>query len=144
MGSRKRMARKLAAALLPWMWACLLFAACKTEYVTVPEYHVRDSLIVRYVRDSVATRDSVFVSQYVSGDTVYRVREATKMVYRDRLRTDTVAVARRDSVPYAVEKKVTEYKWRVRWYDKFCRLFTAAAVLAALAWFLAWYVKKRR
>lgn len=119
--------------------AVTLLCGCKTRTVTVPEYHVRDSLVVRYVRDSVATRDSVFVSQYVSGDTVYRVREATKMVYRDRLRTDTVAVERRDSIPYTVEKKVTEYKWHVRWYDKFCRLFTALAALA----FAAWYAVRR-
>jgi len=120
-----------------------LLAGCKTKYVTVPEWHYRDSVRTQYVRDSVTLRDSVFVSQYVKGDTVYRDKVRTTCLYKDRLRVDTVAVVKRDSVPCVVEKKVTEWKWRTRWYDKACRVVTLVALFAGGLRLFAWYVRRR-
>lgn len=118
-------------------------ASCKTRYIAVPEYHVRDSVVMRCVKDSVLLRDSVFVNSYVKGDTVFVDKVKQTYVYKDRVRTDTVAVARRDSVPCVVEKKAAEYKYRERWYDGLCRRFTLAVLIAAVAITVAWLVKKK-
>jgi len=121
-----------------------LLAGCRTKYVAVPEWHYRDSVRTQYVRDSVTLRDSVFVSQYVKGDTVYRDKVKVQYLYKYAGRQDTVLVERRDSVPYAVERKGTEYKWRTRWYDKVCRVVTLAASLAGGLWLFAWRVRRRK
>jgi len=135
---RHTLARLLTAAL-----AGLALSGCKTKYVAVPEYHFVDSTKMVYLHDSVFTHDSVFVSQYVKGDTVYRDKVKTTCLYKDRLRVDTVAVVKRDSVPCVVEKKVTEYKYRTRWYDKACRVITLVALLAGGLWLFVWRVRKR-
>jgi len=124
--------------------AATLLSGCKTKYVAVPEWHYRDSVRTQYVRDSVTLRDSVFVAQYVKGDTVYRDKVRTQYLYKHIDRRDTVLVERRDSVPYPVEKKVTEYKYRTRWYDKVCRVVTPAALLAGGLWLFAWCVRRRK
>jgi len=124
--------------------AATLLSGCKTKYVAVPEWHYRDSVRTQYVRDSVTLRDSVFVSQYVKGDIVYRDKIRTTYLCKDRLRVDTVAMVKRDSVPCVVEKKVTEWKWRTRWYDKACRVVTPAALLAGGLWLFAWCVRRRK
>lgn len=100
--------------LLPALAALLLFAACKpTERVVYSHtvdsvsVHLVDTLLkVKTERDSVYVRDSVFVSQYAKGDTVFRDRTLTQwrervLVRRDTLwreRTATERAARADTV----------------------------------------------
>jgi hypothetical protein len=62
--------------------------------ITVERTH--DEYSVRERADSIFIRDSVTV--FIARDTVYRYRE--RLVYRDRLLRDTVAI--RDSIPYHV------------------------------------------
>lgn len=123
--------------MLLCMWGC------KTKYVAVPEWHTRDSVQIKHVRDSLFFHDSVYVSVSARNDTVIKEVYRWRYAYKDRVRTDTVVVARRDSVPYAVEKKAAEYKYRERWYDGLCRRFTLAVLIAAAAITVAWLVKKK-
>lgn len=93
--------------------AVTLLCGCRTKYVAVPEVHYRDSVRTVHQRDSVYQRDSVFVTQYAIGDTVYRVRELWRVRYRDRLRRDTVLAARRDSVAVPVPVTAAQRRdWR--------------------------------
>lgn len=124
----------------------MLFAGCKTKYVTAPEYHLRDSTKMVYQRDSIYTHDSVFVSQYIKGDTVYIERNTTSRGYKNSLRHDTVTIVRVDTIikPVVVEKKVVEYKYISHWYDGFCRRFTLIVIACVALALLAWYVRKRK
>lgn len=123
---------QIAAAAL-----ALCLAGCKTRYVSVPEYHFRDSTKMVYQRDSVFLHDSVFVNQYVRGDTVVKEVRRTKVVYRDRRSHDTVRVERRDTVSVAmpVEGGGGKLPWGSR-----AALWVAliAAVGAAAMWLLKW------
>lgn len=105
----------------------LLLAGCRTKYVAVPEYRYRDSVQVRHERDSVFLHDSVYVSEMVTGDTVYLTRYRERTLYRDRLHTDTLRTARTDSicVPYPVERRV-EVTPQWAWY---ILLYAAAATI---------------
>lgn len=124
--------------------ALLAMAACKSvEYVTVPEYHSKDSVAVRHERDSVFIHDSVTVNQYAKGDTVFSEKTKTRTVYRWRDRIDSVLVERHDSTPVVVEKPVVEYKYRVHWYDSLCRRFTLVVLGSVAVSLLAWIVRKR-
>ena len=90
----------------------LLLTGCRTQYVSVPEYHyvdkVRTDTFVQ--RDSIHHHDSVMVR--VKGDTVYMERWSVK--YRDRWREKAVhdTVIKTDSirVPYPVERQPTKWE----------------------------------
>ena len=122
--------------------SCLLLVGCTTtKYVPVPSVSVDSVYVDRWLRDSVYLHDSVFVNRWTQGDTVYVDKVVTKYKYKDRLRHDTVAVVRVDSVrvPYPVEKDLG-------WWEK-TRLYSfpvLVAMVAVLAFVVVWLVKKLR
>ena len=113
----------------------LLFGCRSVEHVPVPSVSVDSVYVDRFHRDSVYLHDSVFVNQWVQGDTVYRDRVVMKYVYKDRWRYDTVAVLRADtvSVPYPVEKDLG-------WWEraKLGAFPLLVAIVAALAFIVVW------
>lgn len=120
-----------------------LCVGCKTvSYMPVTQ-QLHDSVYIdRWLRDSVYLHDSVFVNHYSKGDTVYVDKVVTKYKYKDRLRHDTVAVVRVDSVrvPYPVEKQLTkweEFKHGFQW-------FFIGVVIAAVSWVVVWLMKKQK
>lgn len=66
----------------------MLLSACSPRIVE----HIRTEIEYRdrYIRDSLYFRDSVFMKEYIKGDTVFQDREVYKYVYKDRLKTDTL------------------------------------------------------
>ena len=119
----------------------LLFGCTTTRYVPVPSVSVDSVYVDRWLRDSVYLHDSVFVNRYSKGDTVLVDKVVTRYKYKDRLRHDTVAVVRVDSVrvPYPVEKELG-------WWEK-TRLYSfpvLVAMVAVLAFIVVWLVKKLR
>lgn len=112
--------------------ALFLCFGCKTtEYVEVPvthtEYVYRDRVDTSYVKDS------VYIKEYVKGDTVrlveYRYRDRFRYVYKN----DTIAV--RDTISVVVEKVVvkedhTLKKWQkaLIWWGVICTLALIAFI----------------
>lgn len=86
------------------------FTGCKAKTVYVPVESVRTEYRERLQRDSIHLYDSVFLK--LKGDTVWL--EKYKYIYRDRLRTDTVAKSDTIAVPYAVTE-TREVKVYPRW-----------------------------
>lgn len=107
--------------------------SCKTKerLVTVVE-HTTDTLWSdRWHRDSIYLKDSVFVNQYVKGDTVFRELVRWKVEYRDRWLMDSVRIVSRDSIP--VPYPVTEYvEKQLTWWQQ-TRLHAGEVALIALA-----------
>lgn len=87
-------------AVLLGMCSCM-----RTVYVPRVTAEHDSIYIATHTRDSVYLRDSIYIRE--KGDTVYLERWRTE--YRDRIRTDTAYVERRDSiqVPYPVERKLS-------------------------------------
>lgn len=75
----------------------LLLAGC-TKTIYVPQ--TRTEYVNRERVDSLFIHDSVFVREYVKGDTVFRDRDRWHTEYRDREIHDTLVV--HDSIPYPV------------------------------------------
>ena len=126
----------LACAAMQLLWGCTA-----TKYVPVETVRTDSVYVDRFARDSVYLHDSVFVSRWAQGDTVYVDKVVTKYMYKDRWRYDTVAVVRTDSVrvPYPVEK---ELSW---WEETRMHSFPIlVAIVAVLAFIIAWLVKKLR
>lgn len=132
------MVKSLFSVALWIVCLSVCLSGCRTKYVAVPEYHYTDSVQIKHIRDSLFFHDSVCVSVSARNDTIVKEVYRWRYAYKDRLVRDTVAVVRRDSVPYIVEKKVAEY--RTRWYDKICRW---VSVLFPLAVFAAWLMYQR-
>ena len=104
-------------------WLISLLAGCRVvKCVPVPSVSVDSVYVDRFHRDSVYLHDSVFVNQWVQGDTMYRDRVVMKYAYKDRWRYDTVAVLRADtvSVPYPVEKDLGWWEPWPRWASSWC------------------------
>ena len=123
--------------LAAWWLAWLLAGCSQVRYVETVR---TDSVLAeRLARDSVYLRDSVYVDRWTEGDTVYVAKETVRHEYRERLRTDTVAVVRERTVevPVEVEKPLG---W---WAEARLKLFwPLAAVVVALAGAVAWMARR--
>ena len=89
---------------------------CKTvRYVPMETVKTDTIWQKQVVMDSVRVHDSVYVKEWMKGDTVYVDRAVWHTAIQERLRTDTVYKSRVDSVavPYPVEKQLTKWQ-RIR------------------------------
>lgn len=87
---------------------CALCSCAKTIYVPVERIKLDSVYFNRYERDSIHTKDSVFV--YSSSDTVFLNRWHN--VYRDRIVRDTLYKSVRDTTTVArtVEREFTKFE----------------------------------
>ena len=131
--------------LLGFLWGLLvcalisMFTSCTTtKYVPVPEYHYKDSVRVVNHRDSIYSRDSIFV--YSKGDTIYH--EHFNMKYKEFLHNDTIVANRVDSVrvPYPVEKTVVKHALFA--YQRFFMWIGIISLVGIIA-FVIWRVKRK-
>jgi hypothetical protein len=94
----------VAGAFIVALLICALFGSCTTtKYVPVPEYHTDTLRIVQHQRDSIYLSDSIYVSDFVRSDTVYKTTERWHTQWRERIVRDTIYQSKRDSIPYPVE-----------------------------------------
>lgn len=93
----------------------LSLVSCKTKYVTIPEYHdryvTRTDTLRTHTRDSIYLRDSIYVSERRSHDTVFITRDRIRYHYaataHDSVRVvrDTVAVKDSVHVPVVIQEE---------------------------------------
>lgn len=128
----------------------VLLSGCASHRVTVGGSTQKTDTVYRMnmVRDTVLVKDSVLVSIFSAGDTVYKTREVwrwrdrTKVcvdtVYKSALRVDTVRV------PVAVERKLSWWERTVeRPLQQVIAVFIAfAAIMCAL--YIAVRLRQRR
>lgn len=106
-------------AIKGFLWgimSCILISmltGCKSvQYVPLETVRTDSLYIDRFQHDSIYQRDSVFVNRWTAGDTVYQDKVVWKYVYRDKVKYDTVAILRSDTVrmPYPVERRLTTWE----------------------------------
>lgn len=106
------MVKRLLFIIIPYIILSLL-AGCKSvKYIPVETVRTDSVYVDHYLRDSIYQRDSVFINRWTAGDTVYQDKVVWKYVYRDKVKYDTVAILRSDTVrvPYPVERKNTKWE----------------------------------
>lgn len=142
--------------LLALMACALLMEGCATtkneayrarrgsEYAAVNR---QDSTVsAATLRDSVYFRDSISIVH--KGDTVtkyvertrYRLSARADTVFRYRLRTDTLAVVRSDSV--VVHRPLHAGK-RLRWYNNCFAYIGRLCCIAAILWAIFIYLRRK-
>ena len=112
--------------------AVVLASACTTtKYVEVPVVHTDTLIVTNNQKDSVWLHDSIYLHEWMKGDTVMVDRVVYHTKYQERLRTDTVYQHKTDTVakPYPVEVKVEK---ELTWWQK-TRIHAGEALLVLLA-----------
>lgn len=106
------MVKRLLYLIIPYI-ILISLAGCKSvQYVPMETVRTDSIYVDRYKRDSIYQRDSVFVNRWTVGDTIYQDKVVWKYVYRDKVKYDTVAILRSDTinVPYPVECKLSKWE----------------------------------
>lgn len=117
------------------MAVCVLMGSCKTqERVT----EVRDTVrIVMNHRDSIHILDSVYVKEYMRGDTVFIDKYRQVWRYKEVANIDTIYVSKDKYIRYTVKE-------RLPWYSSvFVAISTMLTLLLLLVLAVAWVMNKR-
>lgn len=133
--------------LLACLLITLLFGSCKTVREVEHTNTVHDTVYVYHnSRDSVFRKDSIFLHEYVKGDTVYVLKEKWNTLYKDRLQHDTMYVARRDTVQnITIEQKKPMSNWQYAqmYFGRLCMLFLVAFAITVIVLWVRGKVVKR-
>lgn len=132
----------LLVCMLIGLMVCGLLTSCKSHEPTIVERVRTDTVrITQQQRDSIYLRDSIFVNQWQSGDTIFQVRDRWHTQYIWKEVRDTFYKAKVDSVPvpYPVIKKVPA---ELTWWQQ-CRLHLANIVLWVILIIALWWAVKR-
>ena len=107
MNKRRRLARRAVPVLL----AVILCAGCSPKIVERIVVQ-RDTLQVHH-RDTTYQRDSIYIREWMKGDTVYVDRYRDRYVFRDRWR-DSIQVRERHDTTTVEVKVEKELNWAQR------------------------------
>lgn len=125
----------------------VVLTGCKTiEYVPVEKVVTQvDSIYINKVQvDSIFERDSIFVNQYIKGDTVYCDKVSYVYRYRDKLRIDTLHHWNVDSVLMNHTRIVEVEKPPTIWqsFIHYLGILGFAVIVVFLIKGIIWIIKK--
>lgn len=113
--------------------AALIYAltSCSPKVRVVPVERTRVEWRDRWRLDSVYIHDSVYLTERMAGDTIYKVKEVYR--WRDRWRVDTINTGRIDSVRVTevVEVPAKLTAWQSMRLKAFAPLLAIALLLGA-------------
>lgn len=106
------MVKGLLFIIIPCIMLSLLTGCKSVQYVPVETVRTDSVYVDHYLRDSIYQRDSVFINRWTAGDTVYQDKVVWKYVYRDKVKYDTVAILRSDTVrvPFPVDRELSKWE----------------------------------
>lgn len=106
------MVKRLLFIIIPCIMLSLLTGCKSVQYVPFETVRTDSVYVDRYLRDSIYQRDSVFINRWTAGDTVYQDKVVWKYVYRDKVKYDTVAILRSDTVriPFPVDRELSKWE----------------------------------
>lgn len=111
---------------------CLALPGCSHKIIEKVVYQ-HDTTVV-HKRDSIIRRDSIYVKEWMNGDTVFIEKYKDRYIYRDRWRDSILVV--RDSV--AVDRiKEVKVEQPLSWWKRAKLVafwWLCGALVAALAW----------
>ena len=125
------------------MAVCALLSGCTTtKYVPVIEHRTDTVRITQHQRDSIYLSDSIYVSDFVRDDTVFKTVDRWHTKYIERTSHDTIYQARHDTIPqpYPVEKQVPA---PLSWWQQ-ARIYLGDAVLVAAVLLLVFVMVRRK
>ena len=132
----------MVGAFIVALLICALFSSCTTtKYVPVPEYHTDTVRIVQHQRDSIYLSDSIYVSDFVRDDTVYKTIERWRTKYIERMSHDTLYQSKVDSIPYPVEV-IKEVPAKLTWWQQTRLHIINVLMMFGIIWLIVWIGRK--
>ena len=132
----------MVGAFIVALLICALFSSCTTtKYVPVPEYHTDTVRIVQHQRDSIYLSDSIYVSDFVRDDTVYKTTERWHTKYIERMSHDTLYQSKVDSIPYPVEV-IKEVPAKLTWWQQTRLHIINVLMMFGIIWLIVWIGRK--
>jgi hypothetical protein len=119
----------------------LCLVGCKsTEYVEVPVVHTDTLIQTKVQRDSIWKHDSIWVTQYQKGDTIFSTSIKWHTKYIESIKYDTVYVSKRDTITKTITKTKTD---TLTWWQETRMHLGGAVIWLALLVFVIWLGKKK-
>ncbi len=109
--------------------AALLFVCYFTSCKTPPPSKSKTEYINKYIRDSIYSRDSIFMDRWRNGDTIFQNKEVYVYRYKDKLVRDTTHIT--DTIYVQVKGDPIEVN-RLKWYQEASVWFTSAVLVLLL------------
>lgn len=140
------MKKELKGALLgmqTFIIITLMFGCKSVKYIPLETVRTDSIYVDRYQRDSIYQRDSVFVNRWIAGDTVYQDKVVWKYVYRDKIKYDTVAILRSDTVrvPFPVERELSKWE-QVKFDVGGCAICAVIIIILIVVGFTVYKLKQ--
>lgn len=116
---------------------------CKSSGCTITEQDIlHDTLILHHTKhDSIYERDSIYIREYMRGDTVFLDNVRIQYRYRDRIKRDSIYVAKRDTVTNIVtvekEKSLNTFQRLEMWLGEMVMVLAFLAMAIGLGWLFA-------
>ena len=117
----------------------LALPSCKSLDPTIVASATSTASASIYTTDTIIIRDSIFLREYVAGDTVFRDR----IQYRDRWRTHIVhdTVLKTDSIVQVIEHPPERF---IPPFYKHCTVILWIILAAGVVWIVGkWYIKMK-
>ena len=115
-----------------------------TKYVEVPVTHTDTLIQTKVQRDSIWKHDSIYLHEWMKGDTVYIEKTRWLTDYKERLRIDTVYKSRIDTITKTITKTKTKTKTdSLTWWQQTRIKFANVMIYLAILIFVVWLAKKK-
>ena len=124
---------------------CWLLAGCKSQQSVTDarEHYIHDTIYqTRIDHDSIYHRDSIYVTQWMMGDTVYRERYRDRYLYRDRWMHDTLRIVKSDTTTLT-HTEVIEVRKPPSWFQRFRTTAGDIAMLGLLTFIVVYTIRRR-
>lgn len=114
---RSREKRDLIFVVVCIIIIALLCCSCKTKYVMVESVRTDTTYINKTQYDSIWMHDSIYLKEYMKGDTVFLEKTKWQIKYKEKQVHDTIFESHCDSITIykTVEKQLTKWQsWKMR------------------------------
>lgn len=132
----------LVVVIIVALLLCGLLGSCKPQehIVTIETVRTDTTYITRHERDSIHVHDSTHVSEKQRGDTVFVEVSKWRTKYVERLKHDTIFIARHDTVPHPYPV-IQEVPAPLTWWQQMLQRIGLGALASMFGW-IAWMVIK--
>jgi hypothetical protein len=117
-----------------------MISCTTTKYVEVPVTHTDTLIQTKVQRDSIWKHDSIYLHEWMKGDTVYIEKTRWLTDYKERLRIDTVYKSRIDTITKTITVAKTD---SLTWWQQTRIRFANVMIYLAILIFVVWLAKKK-
>ena len=130
-----------ALAAIVALLIALFFGSCRSVRVIEKEVIKTDTVLTTKIQiDSIYVNDSIYIREFVQGDTVHITTDRWHTRWRDRILYDSIYIAQRDTVTVTTTKEVPRKLNGWQWFQ----IWTGRLALLAIALAAGVVITRRR